>query len=135
MPGDRRGKRTMKNMMGRASAGDIAMLGVALSGSPAPAQQKSEILLSRQPGIFYMPSHIMEKQKLIEKHAAALGLPGVTTKWGTFSGGAAQPAALLAGGADILNPGTGNLLSLWDRTRGGVKGIVAPSAQPMTLIR
>ena len=31
-------------------------------------------------------------------------------------------------------PGTGNLLLLWDRTRGGVKGIVATSAQPMTLI-
>jgi NitT/TauT family transport system substrate-binding protein len=42
---------------------------------PAQAQQKSEIALSRQPGIFYMPSHIIEKQKLIEKHAAALGVP------------------------------------------------------------
>ena len=46
--------------------------------SAAHAQQKSEISLSRQPGIFYMPSHIMEKQKLIEKHAASLGVPGVT---------------------------------------------------------
>ena len=46
----------------------------ALSALPAKAQQKSEIALSRQPGIFYMPSHIMEKQKLIEKHAAALGV-------------------------------------------------------------
>ena len=102
--------------------------------SAAHAQQKSEISLSRQPGIFYMPSHIMEKQKLIEKHAAALGLPGITTKWVTFSGGGAQTDALLAGGVDILNTGTGNLLLLWDRTRGGVKGIVATSAQPMTLI-
>ena len=76
----------------------------------------------------------MEKQKLIEKHAAALGLPGVTTKWVTFCGGGAQTDALLAGGVDILNTGTGNLLLLWDRTRGGVKGIVATSAQPMTLI-
>ena len=76
----------------------------------------------------------MEKQKLIEKHAAALGVPGVTTKWVTFSGGGAQTDALLAGGVDILNTGTGNLLLLWDRTRGGVKGIVATSAQPMTLI-
>ena len=81
-----------------------------------------------------MPSHIIEKQKLIEKHAAALGVPGVTTKWVTFSGGGAQTDALLAGGVDILNTGTGNLLLLWDRTRGGVKGIVATSAQPMTLI-
>jgi NitT/TauT family transport system substrate-binding protein len=110
------------------------MLGVALSGAPALAQQKTEISLSRQPGIFYMPSHIMEKQKLIEKHAAALGLSGITTKWLTLSGGGAQTDALLAGGVDILNTGTGNLLLLWDRTRGGVKGIVATSAQPMTLI-
>jgi NitT/TauT family transport system substrate-binding protein len=51
-----------------------------------------------------------------------------------LSGGGAQTDALLAGGVDILNTGTGNLLLLWDRTRGGVKGIVATSAQPMTLI-
>ena len=124
----------MKNMMWRAAAGAIAAFGVALSGSPAQAQQKSEIALSRQPGIFYMPSHIMEKQKLIEKHAAALGLSGITTKWLNFNSGGAQTDALLAGGVDILNTGTGNLLLLWDRTRGGVKGIVATSAQPMTLI-
>jgi NitT/TauT family transport system substrate-binding protein len=51
-----------------------------------------------------------------------------------LSGGGAQTDALLAGSVDILNTGTGNLLLLWDRTRGGVKGIVATSAQPMTLI-
>src|SRR6476620_11673364 len=106
----------------------------ALPVTPASAQAKSEIALSRQPGIFYMPSHIMEKNRLIEKHAAALGVPGVTTKWINLSGGGAQTDALLAGGVDILNTGTGNLLLLWDRTRGGVKGIVATSAQPMLLI-
>jgi NitT/TauT family transport system substrate-binding protein len=124
----------MNGMTWRGGAAAIAALGVVLSGAPALAQQKTEILLSRQPGIFYMPTHIIEKQKLIEKHAAALGLPGITTKWITFSGGGAQTDALLAGGVDILNTGTGNLLLLWDRTRGGVKGIVACSAQPMTLI-
>jgi NitT/TauT family transport system substrate-binding protein len=124
----------MNGMTWRGGAAAIAALGVVLSGAPALAQHKTEILLSRQPGIFYMPTHIIEKQKLIEKHAAALGLPGITTKWITFSGGGAQTDALLAGGVDILNTGTGNLLLLWDRTRGGVKGIVACSAQPMTLI-
>src|SRR3954453_3160572 len=126
-------RKSMNRMVWRGVAGAIA-LGVALSGSPVSAQQKAEISLSRQPGIFYMPTHIIEKQKLIEKHAAALGVPGITTKWITFSGGGAQTDALLAGGVDILNTGTGNLLLLWDRTRGGVKGIVATSAQPMTLI-
>jgi NitT/TauT family transport system substrate-binding protein len=124
----------MNSMMWRSGIGAIAALAVALSGSQVLAQVKTEISLSRQPGIFYMPSHIMEKQKLIEKHAAALGLSGVSTKWLTFNSGGAQTDALLAGGVDILNTGTGNLLLLWDRTRGGVKGIVATSAQPMTLI-
>lgn len=124
----------MNRMMWCAGAVASAVLGVALSGSQALAQAKTEIALSRQPGIFYMPSHIMEKNKLIEKHAAALGLSGTTTKWLTFNSGGAQTDALLAGGVDILNTGTGNLLLLWDRTRGGVKGIVATSAQPMTLI-
>src|SRR4030088_2896280 len=124
----------MNRMMWRGCAGAIAALGLVLSGLPASAQQKTEISLSRQPGIYYMPTHIIEKQKLIEKHAALLGVPNVTTKWITFSGGGAQTDALLAGGVDILNTGTGNLLLLWDRTRGGVKGIVATSAQPMTLI-
>src|SRR5437879_9419626 len=130
--------RAWKNRIRRTGAFAIAALAMVLPGSPAIspllAQQKTEISLSRQPGIFYMPSHIMEKQKLIEKHAAALGAPGVTTKWINLSGGGAQTDALLAGGVDILNTGTGNLLLLWDRTRGGVKGIVATSAQPMTLI-
>src|SRR5882757_4218748 len=124
----------MKHRIWRGCAFAVAALAMVLPGPPAQAQQKSEISLSRKPGIFYMPTHIIEKQKLIEKHAAALGVPGVTTKWITFSGGGAQTDALLAGSVDILNTGTGNLLLLWDRTRGGVKGIVATSAQPMTLI-
>src|SRR5256885_17211944 len=93
---------TMKKRMWRAAVGAIAAIGITLPGSPAPAQQKTEISLSRQPGIFYMPSHIMEKQKLIEKHAASLGVPGVTTKWINLSGGGAQTDALLAGGARNL---------------------------------
>ena len=111
----------MKTRMWSACAGAIAAIAMVLPGSQAAAQQKTEISLSRQPGIFYMPSHIMEKQKLIEKHAASLGVPGVTTKWINLSGGGAQTDALLAGSVDILNTGTGNLLLLWDRTRGGVK--------------
>jgi len=124
----------MRNRMWSACAAAVAAMLMMLPGTAALAQQKSEVTLSRQPGIFYMPSHIMEKNKLIEKHAAALGVPNVTTKWINLSGGGAQTDALLAGSVDILNTGTGNLLLLWDRTRGGVKGIVATSAQPMTLI-
>jgi NitT/TauT family transport system substrate-binding protein len=112
----------------------MAVLWSAVGAAPARAQQKMDIALSRQPGIFYMPSHIIEKQKLIEKHAAALGLPGINVRWLTFATGGAQTDAFLLRKVDILNTGAGNLLQLWDATRGGVKGIVATSAQPMTLI-
>src|SRR4051812_33992229 len=138
MPPMKRGRahkgNAMKLQLGRFGAIAVALLGLLVSSQAATAQGKAEISITRQPGILYLPTHIIEKQKLIEKHAAELGLPGITTKWITFSGGGAQTDALLAGGVDILNTGTGNLLLLWDRTKGGVKGIVATSAQPMTLI-
>jgi NitT/TauT family transport system substrate-binding protein len=124
----------MKDQMKRLCAGAVAAISLLVTGQAAFAQQKSEISITRQPGILYLPTHIIEKQKLIEKHAAQLGLPNLTAKWVTFSGGGAQTDALLSGGVDIVNTGVGNLLLLWDRTKGGVKGIVATSAQPLALI-
>lgn len=100
----------------------------------ASAQPKAEISISRQPGILYMPSHVIEKQNLTEKHAERLGLPGTSVKWFSFNSGGAQQDALLSGGVDIINTGTGNLLLLWDRTKGGVKGIAATSAMPLVFI-
>lgn len=105
-----------------------------LAGQSALAEQKSELSITRQNGILYLPTHVMEKQHLIEKEAAKLGMPNLTVNWLTFNGGGAQTDALLAGGVDIVNTGVGNLLLLWDRTRGGVKGIITISAQPVILI-
>ncbi len=117
----------------RALAAGFLAAGLLASGS-ARAQQKSDVAITRQPGIIYLPTHVIEKQGLIEKHAERLGVPGVKTKWLTFTGGGSQTDALLAGNVDIVNTGTGNLLLLWDRTRGGVKGIVATSALPLLLV-
>lgn len=120
-------------------AHSFASIGVALASLlllpvPAAAQQKSDISITRQPGILYLPSHVMEKQQLIEKEAAKLGIPDLKVTWASLSGGGAQTDALLSGSVDIVNTGVGNLLLLWDRTKGGVKGIVANSALPLTLV-
>lgn len=117
----------------------LVLLGVAaLAGLLAPlgvgAQQKSEIVITRQPGILYLPSHVMEKQHLIEKQAQKLGVPDLKIDWKLLTGGGSQTDALLAGGVDVVNTGVGNLLLLWDRTKGGVKGIVANSALPLALV-
>lgn len=113
----------------------ITALGIILAlGSASGAQEKTDISITRQPGILYLASHVMETQKLIEKHAAEDGLKDITVNWRTFSGGGAQTDALLSGNVDIVNTGTGNLLLLWDRTRGKVKGIVTSSAQPVIMV-
>jgi len=122
----------MRTKFLRSLFGALGLL--AAFGAAQGAQAAQEVSITRQPGILYMPTHIIEKQRLIEKHAARLGLQDVTTRWLTLSGGGAQTDALLSGGVDIVVTGTGNLLLLWDRTRGGVKGIVAISAQPLALI-
>jgi NitT/TauT family transport system substrate-binding protein len=116
----------------QALIGASAML--ALTSSQAFGQAKTAIALSRQPGILYLPTHVIEKQKLIEKHAEALGVPGVTTTWTQFANGGAQQDALISDNVDIINTGTGPLLLMWDKTKGRVKGICASSAQPLTFI-
>ena len=111
-------------------AAGLALLAPVL----ANAQQKTEISISRQPGILYFPTHVIEKQQLIEKHAAKLGLANVSVKWMDFANGGAQQDALISGNVDIINTGTGPLLLLWDRTKGGIKGIVASSAGPLVFV-
>jgi len=106
----------------------------AMLGGTAAAQQKSEIGITRQPGIIYMPTHVIERRQLIERHAARLGVPNLKVNWVTFASGGAATDALLSGNVDIVNTGVGNMLLLWDRTRGGVKGIISTSAQPLTLL-
>lgn len=111
----------------------LAALPLAASGA-AQAQQAHEMRVTRQPSIIYLPTYVMEQQQLIEKHAAALGAPGLHVEWLTFAGGGNATDAMLAGSIDVVDSGVGNMLLLWDRTRGGVKGIVATSALPLILI-
>lgn len=112
----------------------LGAVGLGLASSAALAQQKSEISITRQPGIIYLPSHVMEKQQLIERQAEKLGVRNLKVNWASLSGGGVQTDALLSGNVDVVNTGVGNMLLLWDRTKGGVKGIVANSALPLTLI-
>ena len=120
-------------MPSRALVGALAVVAAFLSQA-IDAQEKTEINITRQPGIIYLPSHVMEKQQLIEKQAAKLGVANVKINWLLLSGGGNQTDQLLAGNVDVVNTGVGNMLLLWDRTKGGVKGIVANSALPLTLV-
>jgi NitT/TauT family transport system substrate-binding protein len=108
----------------------VAGLGLA---APSSAEV-SEIRITRQPSIVYLPLVVMEQAKLLEKRAAEAGLGDIKVNWITFTSGGASTEALLSGNVDLVTSGVSNLLLLWDRTRGEVKGVAAAAAVPMVLV-
>ncbi len=110
------------------------VLGVMVS---LPARSEvGEVRIVRQFGIHYLPLVVMEDQKLVEKRAAANGIPGLKVTWAQLSGGASVNDAILSHAVDFSAGGVGPLIVLWDKTQGGrgdVKAVAAVSDVPMTL--
>jgi NitT/TauT family transport system substrate-binding protein len=114
----------------RAACALALTLGLA---APALAETK-EVRITHQPGLIYMPVILMEQNKLIEKHAAAAGLGDVKVNWITFTSGGASVEALVSNNVDFVTSGATNLLLIWDRTKGGVKGLAGSGGAPMLLV-
>lgn len=112
----------------------VLLMSVAGFSTGAHAQEKNEITITKQPSILYLPALVMQKQELIEEHAAKEGVPNLKVNWRSFTSGGAATDALLSDNVEIVNSGLGNLLLLWERTKGKVKGITTNSALPLSLI-
>ena len=64
----------------------------------APARAEvSEVTIAQQYGVSFLPLMWMEHNKLIEKHAKALGLGDIKTNWPKLAGPAAINDGLLSG--------------------------------------
>jgi NitT/TauT family transport system substrate-binding protein len=115
-----------------------AMLGLSLAClgiSPARADVSS-INFVRQFGIAYLPFLIMEEDRLIEKHAAALGLPDFKVNWTVLSNGGATNDGLLSGQLSFGVGAVPAMLVLWDKTRNtpnAVRGVVGVAVMPTEL--
>lgn len=108
------------------------LVGAATSASA----EAPEIRFARQFSMGYLQFNLMEKHRLLEKHAKAAGIPEVKVVWATFNSPAAMNDALLSGSVDIVSGGVPGLLTIWARTHGtplAVKGIAAFSSQPILL--
>lgn len=110
-----------------------ALICLCLATGAAQAEV-NEIRITRQPGIIYLPVVVMEQAKLIEKAAAAAGRLDLHPVYSVFGGGGAATDALLSGNVDVVTTGVSNMLLLWDRTKGGMKGFASSSATPMWLL-
>jgi NitT/TauT family transport system substrate-binding protein len=115
----------------------LILLGLALSGAaPQPAVAEiSEVRISQQFGLTYLPLIVARNQQLIEKEAAASGIKNLTVTWVRLGGGAATNDALLSGSIDFASAGLGPLLTLWDKTQGnlGIRGVAALDASAVFL--
>jgi len=108
----------------------------ALAAAPFQAASAQEIRIARQFSMGYLQFNVMEREKLLEKHGAALGLKDVKITWSTFNGPNAMNDALISDSIDIVAGGVPGLLTLWNRTKGTaneVRGISALSSQPFLL--
>ena len=94
-----------------------ALSAVLLAGSAAGAET-NELRISMGFGIHYLPMYVMQSMKLVEKHAAAAGIPDVKVSYRIIDGGNVINDAMLAGALDIASGGVPGFLTLWDKARG-----------------
>lgn len=107
------------------------LLGAALAGG-AGAQ---EVKIGVQTGIGYLPLQVLVHEKLLEKHARAMGLHDVRAELVSFAQGNAMNDALLSGAVQFASGGVSTFLALWAKAEGAneVRGAGALLSMPMYL--
>ena len=120
--------------MWKKFAGGALIAAAFANGAQA---EVTEVHMSKQFGLPYLPMIVIEAQHLIEKNAKAAGLGEVTTTWTQRVGPAAELDALLAGQADFIGPGATTLATIWEKTVGTpqeVRALIAMQSMPFVLV-
>ena len=101
---------------------------------PAPAAESNEFRVGRQPGLVYLQLIIMEEKKLIEKHAAALGLSNLNISYKIITSGGVMTEAVLSDSVDVAISGMSNMLLVWSRTNGQIKTVAGVAGVPFFIL-
>ena len=94
----------------------------------------SEVAIAKQFGTLYLQQDVMQRQQLVEKHGASLGLPNLRATFPRFIGVGPVTDALLSGNVHFASGGISGALLLWDRTRGSVRSAFAMNATNQRLL-
>lgn len=120
-------------MYARASVTRKLLLAfVAVVFSSGSLAEVTSIKIGRSFSLGQLPAMVMEKHRLVEKHAKAAGID-LDVDWHKFAGAAAENDALLSGSVAFTANGVPGLLILWDKTHGQVRGVAALDAETMFL--
>jgi sulfonate transport system substrate-binding protein len=104
------------------------------AGTSAGAAESTDFHVARQPGIVYLQPVLMEEKKLVEKHAAALGLNDLKMRWSIITSGGVMTEALISGSIDMAVTGISNMLLLWDKTKGATRSLAGVAGTPFLLL-
>jgi NitT/TauT family transport system substrate-binding protein len=111
------------------------LLAGLLAASSLPAfAEVSEIHVAQQYGVSFLPLMLMERDRLVEKHARAAGLPDLRVSWAKVAGPSIINDGLISGSVHFAATGAPSLVTLWDKTNGAVKGVCAMTTYPLYLI-
>ena len=105
------------------------------SATPTRAEV-TELRIAQQTSVAFLQFNVMKHQKLLEKHAAALGVPNLKVTYATFNGPDAMNDALLSGAVDIVSGGPPGLVIIWSKTHGTsreVRGVAGLARLPWLL--
>jgi NitT/TauT family transport system substrate-binding protein len=107
----------------------------AFSGRPVWADTGT-VRIAVQPGMTYLALNVMQHRSLLEKHAAAAGLPGIKAEFVRLAAGNNVNDAVISGAVEIGATGVPAFLLMWAKTRGtvDVKAIAPFNAMPLVLI-
>ena len=108
------------------------LLGTIVNGAYA---EVSEINVAQQYGVSFLPLMVMEREKLVEKHGKALGLPDLKANWVSVAGPSVMNDGVISGAIQFIAVGAPSLITLWDKTKNNVqvKGVSAMTTYPLYL--
>lgn len=112
----------------------LVVVAVLTAARPADAAESNEIRIARQPGLVYLQAIIMEEKKLVEKHAAALGLKDIKVGYSIITSGGVMTEAILSNSIDVAITGISNLLLVWGKTNGQIKSIAGMAGVPYLML-
>jgi NitT/TauT family transport system substrate-binding protein len=112
------------------------LYGLLLASIVVPAHaEQSEVTVAQQYGVAFLPLMVMERDKLLEKHARATGLGEVSATWVKVAGPSVMNDGVVSGAIQFIAVGAPSLITLWEKTRDnvGVKGVSAMTTYPLYL--
>jgi len=97
--------------------------------------EMTEINVAQQYGVAFLPLMLMERDKLVEKHAKAEGLSEVKVGWIKVAGPSVMNDGIISGALQFISVGAPSLITLWDKTKDNVqiKGMSALTTYPLYL--